>query len=124
MRTGHLRSTLFTVLFAVSIAFGLFKQAKTAWRSAEEYAAVHAEPGADAAALKEKLARTAGPQAQNMIFSYLTDRPLPKGLDGEHRYDVQYGFAPYVLWPGRAGADCDVLDFQGSDLELSCLEAF
>lgn len=121
MKTGHLRSTLFTVLFAASIAFGLFKQAKTAWRSAAELGAFHAEPGADAAALKERLGPPA--VARKPAISYRTDRPAPLGLDGERRYDVQYGFAPYILRPGLAGANCEVLDLEGAALELVCLQA-
>lgn len=119
MRRPH--ETFFIALFAVSIGFGLFKQAKTVWRSADEFGAARDEPGAAAVRLKERLERAVGrAAADGMTFAYRTDRPSPKGYDGHHRYDVQYGFAPYVLWPDRTEADCDLLDFQEADLELSC----
>ncbi len=112
-------------VLSLSIAFGFFKQAKSAWESRSEYAKERVEPGAAFLPLKNELAALKpGADPSSLRLAYQTDRIQAENSRdvSEFWFDAQYAMAPYILSRGIPAPDCAIFDPQNGAPRLDCGE--
>jgi hypothetical protein len=115
MNVKRAASPVLAAVLIVHIGFGFLKQVKKAPRSVSWPDAAQFEPGAAALRLNHEISE---PSARVV---YRTDRIDAPGQRPavEYYYDVQYGFAPFVVEKDTGqSADYAVSDFTDRPLSL------
>lgn len=109
-----MRRYVIWVLLVLVVGFGLFRQVKVISRSGEEIFDSNEEAGRSAFLLKQEFQKNfLSSRSQKPIISYRTDRQNEdaKRDASEFYYDVQYGFAPFLVVPGHNDTNHCLFDY-------------
>jgi len=105
------KAVIVLALCLASLAFGGFKQVRTAVRSLESLRTPAADAGQAYAFLRPYL------EGKDGLLEYVSDHPRPDDArpPAEYRYDLQYALAPFVMAAAWEKTALAVLDFAGEE---------
>ena len=119
-----MRRYVIWVLLTLVVGFGLFRQVKVISQSGEEIFDSNEEAGRSAFFLKQEFQENIlSSRSQKPIISYRTDRhnEVAKRDASEFYYDVQYGFAPFLVIPGHKDTGYCLFDYVSEAKLTECL---
>lgn len=118
------RKLIIGTALVLTIFFGLFRQIKVISQSGEEIFDSNEEAGRSAFLLKQEFQKNfLSSRSQKPIISYRTDRRNEDAerAASEFYYDVQYGFAPFLVVPGYKDTNYCLFDYVSEAKLTECL---